>query len=58
MTEVTEVAIVAAALNRMLGLGRPNYVRIVEAINLLPRAVDPSHLGATRSQRVHLELES
>jgi hypothetical protein len=28
-TEATEVAIAAAALNRMLGLGRPNYVRIV-----------------------------
>ena len=28
-TETTEVAIAAAALNRMLGLGRPNYVRIV-----------------------------
>ena len=27
--EATEVAIAAAALNRMLGLGRPNYVRIV-----------------------------
>jgi Transposase DDE domain len=27
-TEVTEVAIAAAALNRMLALGRPNYVRI------------------------------
>jgi hypothetical protein len=27
-TEATEVAIAAAALNRMLGLGRPNYVRI------------------------------
>ena len=26
--EPTEVAIGAAALNRMLGLGRPNYVRI------------------------------
>jgi DDE family transposase len=26
--EATEVAIAAAALNRMLGLGRPNYVRI------------------------------
>ena len=28
-TEATEVAIAAAALNRMPGLGRPNYVRIV-----------------------------
>jgi hypothetical protein len=28
-TEATEVALAAAALNRMLGLGRPNYVRIV-----------------------------
>jgi len=28
-TEATEVAIAAAAMNRMLGLGRPNYVRIV-----------------------------
>jgi GH18 family chitinase len=27
-TEASEVAIAAAALNRMLGLGRPNYVRI------------------------------
>jgi len=27
-TEATEVALAAAALNRMLGLGRPNYVRI------------------------------
>jgi hypothetical protein len=27
-TEATEVAIAAAALNRMLGLGRPNYIRI------------------------------
>jgi Transposase DDE domain len=27
-TEATEVAIAAAALNRMLALGRPNYVRI------------------------------
>jgi hypothetical protein len=27
-TEVTEVAIAAAALNRMLAFGRPNYVRI------------------------------
>jgi hypothetical protein len=27
-TEATEVAIAAAALNRMLELGRPNYVRI------------------------------
>ena len=28
-TEMTEVAIAAAAVNRMLGLsGRPNYVRI------------------------------
>jgi hypothetical protein len=27
-TEETEVALAAAALNRMLGLGRPNYVRI------------------------------
>jgi hypothetical protein len=26
-TEETEVALAAAALNRMLGLGRPNYVR-------------------------------
>ena len=26
-TEATEVALAAAALNRMLGLGRPNYVR-------------------------------
>jgi hypothetical protein len=29
MTEATEVAIAAAALNRMLELGRPSYVRIV-----------------------------
>jgi hypothetical protein len=28
-SEATEVAIAAAALNRMLGLGRPKYVRIV-----------------------------
>ena len=28
-TEATEIAIAAAALNRMLELGRPNYVRIV-----------------------------
>jgi hypothetical protein len=28
-TEATEVATAAAVLNRMLGLGRPNYVRIV-----------------------------
>jgi len=28
-TEATEVAIAAAALNRMVGLGRPNYVRII-----------------------------
>ena len=28
-TEATEVAIAATTLNRMLGLGRPNYVRIV-----------------------------
>jgi hypothetical protein len=28
-TEATEVAIAAAALNRMLGLGRLNYVRVV-----------------------------
>ena len=28
-TEATEVAIATAALNRMLELGRPNYVRIV-----------------------------
>ena len=28
-TEATEVAIAATVLNRMLGLGRPNYVRIV-----------------------------
>ena len=28
-TEVTEVAVAATVLNRMLGLGRPNYVRIV-----------------------------
>jgi hypothetical protein len=28
-TEATEVALAAAALNRMVGLGRPNYVRIV-----------------------------
>ena len=27
-TEATEIAIAAAALNRMLGFGRPNYVRI------------------------------
>jgi hypothetical protein len=27
-TEATEVAIAAAALNRMLELGRPNYVRL------------------------------
>ena len=27
-TEATEVAIAAAALNRMLEFGRPNYVRI------------------------------
>jgi hypothetical protein len=27
-TEVTEVAIAAAALNRMLAFGRPKYVRI------------------------------
>ncbi len=27
-TEATEVAIAAAALNRMLAFGRPNYVRI------------------------------
>jgi hypothetical protein len=27
-TEVTEVAIAAAALNRMLQFGRPNYARI------------------------------
>jgi hypothetical protein len=27
-TEATEVALAAAALNRMLGLGRPNYVHI------------------------------
>ena len=27
-TEATEVALAAAALNRMLGLGRPSYVRI------------------------------
>ena len=27
-TEATEVAIAAAALNKMLGHGRPNYVRI------------------------------
>ncbi len=27
-TEATEVAIAATAMNRMLGLGRPNYVRI------------------------------
>ena len=27
-TEATEVALAAAALNRMLGFGRPNYVRI------------------------------
>ena len=27
-TEATEVSLAAAALNRMLGLGRPNYVRI------------------------------
>ena len=27
-TEATEVAVAAAALNRMLGFGRPNYVRI------------------------------
>ena len=28
-TEATEVVIAAATLNRMLELGRPNYVRIV-----------------------------
>jgi hypothetical protein len=28
-TETTEVAIAAAALNRMLEFGRPNYIRIV-----------------------------
>jgi hypothetical protein len=28
-TEATEVAVAAAALNRMLGLGRSNYVLIV-----------------------------
>jgi hypothetical protein len=28
-TEATEVAIAAAAVNKMLGLGRPNYIRIV-----------------------------
>ena len=27
-TEATEVAIAAAALNQMLGLGRPSYVRV------------------------------
>ncbi|MEA2729827.1 MAG: hypothetical protein QOF70_4302, partial [Acetobacteraceae bacterium] len=27
-TEATEVALAAAALNRTLGLGRPNYLRI------------------------------
>jgi hypothetical protein len=27
-TEATEVAIAAAALNRMLEFGRPNYIRI------------------------------
>jgi hypothetical protein len=27
-TEATEVALAAAALNRMLGFGRPSYVRI------------------------------
>jgi hypothetical protein len=27
-TEATEVALAAATLNQMLGLGRPNYVRI------------------------------
>ena len=27
-TEATEVALAAAALNRMLGFGNPNYVRI------------------------------
>ena len=27
-TEATEIAIAAAALDRMLALGRPNYVRI------------------------------
>ena len=27
-TEATEVALAAAALNRMLAFGRPNYVRI------------------------------
>jgi hypothetical protein len=27
-TEATEVAIAASALNRMLALGRPNYVRM------------------------------
>ena len=29
-TEATEVAIAAAALNRMLAFGRPNYVRITQ----------------------------
>jgi len=28
-TEATEVAIAAAAVNRMVGLGRPNYVWII-----------------------------
>jgi hypothetical protein len=27
-TEATEVAIAAAALNRMIEFGRPNYVRV------------------------------
>jgi hypothetical protein len=27
-TETIEVALAAAALNRMLGFGRPNYVRV------------------------------
>ena len=27
-TEATEVALAAAALNRMLGFGRPRYIRI------------------------------
>jgi hypothetical protein len=28
-TEATEITLAAAALNRMLEFGRPNYVRIV-----------------------------
>ncbi len=49
-TGATEVAIAAAVLNGMLGLGRAKYVRIVYAINMLPWDVEPSHLlGATWS---------